>query len=113
MATVGVDVSGVPRKVARIKGDNALGRFAAETARAGMEPYVPARSGYMYRTASTEPWAVNYTTPYAAYVYYGKRIRHYTAHPHPNAGKEWDRAYMAGHPGQLALALTSYLKGKR
>lgn len=113
MAVVEVDVSGVPRKVRAIKGDTALGLFAAETARAGMDPYVPFRSGYLCRTAGTEPWAVSYSTPYAAYVYYGRGIQHYTEHPHPYAGREWDRAYMAGHPRQLALAITSYLKEKR
>ena len=106
MATVEVDVSGVGVKVGKIKSDPTLGVFAATQAQAGMEQYVPLRSGWLRRTANTEPWAINYTAPYAAKVYHGTDL-HFTT---PGTGAYWDKAYTAAHKGELADAITAYLK---
>lgn len=106
MAVIEVDVSGVGAKVGEIKSDPALGVFAANQAQAGMEQFVPLRSGWLRRTAGTEPWAVNYTAPYAAKVYHGTHL-HFTT---PGTGAYWDREYIKGHKGELADAITAYLK---
>ena len=106
MATIEVDVSGVGAKVDKIKSDPTLGAFAATQAQAGMEQYVPKRSGWLRSTASTEPWAVNYTAPYAAKVYHGSEL-HFTT---PGTGAYWDKAYTAAHKNELAKAITAYLK---
>lgn len=111
MARVSVDTSGVRSKLERVKGDEGFGQFVAEEARRGMEPYVPARSGYLYRNGTNaRPWAVVYDTPYAAHVYYGVGIKHYTDDPHPLAGKLWDAAYVRAHLPELCKAGTDYLK---
>ena len=111
MARVSVDVSGVPSKLARIKGNEAFGLFMANEARRGMEPYVPARSGYLFRNGTNaRAWAVDYDTPYAAHVYYGVGIKHYTSDPHPLAGRLWDVAYVRAHLPELCKAGSNYLK---
>lgn len=44
MATVTLDLDGIPRKVDRIKSDDGLGLFMATEAMRGMSPYVPFRN---------------------------------------------------------------------
>lgn len=56
MATVTLDLDGIPRKVDRIKSDDGLGLFMATEAMRGMSPYVPFRNGYL--DASREGRAV-------------------------------------------------------
>lgn len=111
MARVNVDTSGVPSKLDRIKGDDTFGLFLANEAKRGMEPYVPAYSGYLFRNGTNaRPWVVDYDTPYASYVYHGVGIKRYTKDPHPLAGKMWDAAYVRAHLPELAKAGTEYLK---
>ena len=111
MARVSVDTSGIPSKLDRIKGDDTFGLFMANEAQRGMDEYVPYRSGYLARNSwSLSPWKVTYAAPYAAYVYYGVGIKHYTSDPHGHATKLWDSAYVRAHLPELCKAGTNYLR---
>lgn len=113
---ISVDVSNVAKKVARLKKDSALGSFLASEAAAGMDQYVPFRDGPLSASAHPKPFEVEYEVPYAKYQYNGVSkgggaLKHSTQ-GHPNATKEWDRAYvLAGGAEKLAEAATQYIKG--
>lgn len=110
MPSITVDVAGVGAKVSKLKADSALGMFVARKAREGMDPYVPYRTGYLSQTsAAPAPWEVSYLADYAVYVFYGKGM-HFRTSPHPLATARWDKAYAAAHKGELADAITAYLK---
>lgn len=99
-----VDVSGVVKKVQRIKNDDAIGTFAASEAARLMQPYVPEREGIL-KIATARPWKVVYTVPYAAYQYYGTRFHH----PKPTATSHWDKEL---DKGALARIVEAYIKQK-
>lgn len=108
MATVTLDLDGIPRKVDGIKSDGGLGLFMATEAMRGMSPYVPFRNGYLDASAEAEPFAVTYGTSYAGRMYRGTSLK-FSRERHPLATAEWDRAYTAAHGQELARAATAYL----
>lgn len=109
MATVTLDLDGIPRKVDRIKSDEDLGLFVATEAMRGMSPYVPFRNGYIDASAKAEPFAVTYSTPYVGRIYRGTSLK-FSKERHSLATAEWDRAYAAAHGQELARAATAYLR---
>nr|UVX51788.1 MAG: Minor capsid protein [Bacteriophage sp.] len=108
VATVTLDLDGVPRKVDRIKTDEDLGLFLATEAMRGMSPYVPFRNGYLDASAKAEPFAVTYNTSYAGRIYHGTSLT-FSRERHALATAEWDMAYAAAHGQELARAATAYL----
>lgn len=108
MATVTLDLDGIPRKVDKIKTDEGLGMFMATEAMRGMSPYVPFRNGYLDASAKAEPFAVTYSTSYAGRIYHGTSMK-FSTERHALATAEWDRAYSEAHGQELARAATSYL----
>lgn len=108
-----IDVSGIARKVERLKSNETLGRFAAMEAMSGMDRYVPFRDGVLVESAKAEPFEVTYNTPYAATVYYGVRegkAIDIKREIHPQATKEWDKAYKAAHGHELAKSIESFIE---
>ena len=108
MATVTLDLDGVPRKVDKIKSDEELGLFLATEAMRGMSPYVPFRNGYLDASAKAEPFAVTYSTSYAGRVYHGTSLR-FSTERHALATAEWGEVYATAHGQELARAATEFL----
>ena len=105
-----VDMKGVGEKINRIKADEGLGRYLAEQAKKGMEPYVPYRIGKLCETATVKrPFHVTYPASYARYPFYGSGMN-FRKDPHPLATHRWDKAYTAAHKGELARFGTEYLR---
>nr|DAU49750.1 MAG TPA: Minor capsid protein [Caudoviricetes sp.] len=109
MAKIEHDLGKVYSFIDGTNSDPTLGRFLATEAARGMTPYVPMFTGILAASATVEPFAVTYNTPYARYVYYGDRMR-ISKERHPLASTHWDRPYLAAHLEDLCRAGTNYLK---
>lgn len=106
---ISVDLADASKKVKALGSDKALGQFMATEAKAGMSSFVPFLTGQTDGTAFAEPFAVNYITPYAKYIYNGERMSFNRAF-HPNAGAKWGERYAAAKGSDLARAVTNYLR---
>lgn len=104
------NMAGVPRKVKSIANNKQLGLFLAEQAAAGMDKYVPMRTGQLAGSATPSPFKVTYSTPYAVYVFNGQGKR-FSRDMHPNAQAQWHKAYAIAGGAQLGKAGTAFLKG--
>lgn len=107
---VTVDMSGVSAKLDSIAKDRGLGMFLATEAASGMDQYVPYRDGALSGSATPEPFAVTYSTPYARKMYYGTDFK-FSRQGHAKATAEWDKAYSAAKIGDLCRAGTQYVRG--
>lgn len=114
MATIKVDMSGVSKKVQSLKPDKRLGQFMAETAMAGMDPYVPFRDGALSKDARAEPFKITYIAPYAHYIWNGVsksgKELNISKEKHPKATSHWDEHYAKAHGAELGRAATDYVK---
>lgn len=106
---VKVNMDGVPKKIKSISTNKALGLFLANTAAAGMNKYVPMRTGALSDFTVIKPFKVSYGVPYAKYVYYGYGMK-FSKDKHPNATAEWDKAYKIADGQKLADSATQFLK---
>lgn len=88
MPRVKVDVSGVPGKMARLKGNAKFGTQVASEAARRMDKYVPFRSGALAASVRTEPFKVTYVAPYARYVFEGRNVK-FSKQAHPLARSHW------------------------
>lgn len=105
---VKVDMKGAQAKLGRIKKDPALGTYASSEAARLMDKYVPFRSGALAGSAKNEPWKVEYTAPYAVYVWNGRGMT-FSKQAHPLARSHWSRP-LENDPSPLARKITEKLK---
>ena len=103
-----VDMKGVPVKLSRIKRDPELGTYAASEAARLMDKYVPYRSSDLSKSVNGEPWKVEYTMPYAIYVWNGHGMK-FSTQDHPKARSHWSRP-LEDNPSPLARKITEKLK---
>ena len=54
----------------QVRGDK-LGYFAAQSWQKRISPYVPMDQGDLFSKADVRPWEIEYTQPYARYLYGG------------------------------------------
>lgn len=113
MATVKVDMSGVPKKVSRLKKNTMLGKFMANEAMKGMNRYVPMRDGPLRDSADASvPFVVSYNTPYAHYIWEGvSKTGKSLSFTEPGAVSHWEEHYAKAHGEELGRAATKYAKG--
>lgn len=58
------------RLLEQVRGDK-LGYFAAQSWQKRISPYVPMDQGDLFSKADVRPWEIEYTQPYARYLYGG------------------------------------------
>lgn len=104
-----VNTNRVSTKINKIKSNSSLGMFAALEAARLMQPYVPEREGILKGSVlMSEPWVVVYSTPYAAYQYYGvSKSGGGLRYSKPTARSHWEQGI---NKGDLARSLTAYIK---
>ena len=69
---VSTDMVGVGKRLGKIKSNNSLGTFAANTLAKMMRPYIPERDSILINSYTAAPWMLTYDTPYARAMYYGQ-----------------------------------------
>jgi len=99
----------VDAKIDGITSDKALGQYAAEQMRLGMDPYVPYEHGDLSGNAIVTPFEVTYTAPYAWYQWQDARNMNYSKEQHGLATGHWERAYAAANGGKLAQSIETFL----
>ena len=79
------------------------------------EPYVPALSTELYKSANRSPFdkgEIVYDTPYARYVYYRDNEKtHWTDKPHKNARSHWGDFVKSKYYKDLVEVFKRYYKG--
>lgn len=111
-AKVKANTSGIASKVRHIAKDDGLGNVLASTAAAGMDKFVPKRSGALAGSAKPSPFKVSYNTPYARRMYYGDGFN-FSKDKNPLARARWDEGYaQAGGIDELVRTGTNYLRGR-
>lgn len=68
---VSVETGGVGKRLGKLKSNNSLGTFCANTLAKMMRPYIPERDSILINSYTVEPWMLTYDTPYARAMYYG------------------------------------------
>lgn len=107
------NMSGVAAKINKICTNRKLGLFLANTAAAGMDQYVPLRTGQLKGSVVTKPFKVTYTAPYAIYPFIGVvkgRKMKFRIDQHPKARARWDRAYAEAYGKSLGREGTQFIK---
>lgn len=118
MATIKVDMSGVPKKISRLKKNRKLGLYLSAQAAAGMYRYVPKREKILAGNPDTSvPFMVTYNTPYAHYIWNGISYNRKgepvgeLKYTEPGTVSHWDKHYAKAHGEELGRAATKYAKG--
>lgn len=109
MAQVKVEINQIMNWLKQLPKNPSLGHFVANEAARGMNPYVPMFTGMLTASATVTPFTVTYNTPYAGYVYGGRRM-HISKERHALATSKWDKAYLAAHGEELFKACEQYLR---
>ncbi len=124
----------VGRNLKRVQNDG-LWKFAAEEWWKLMTPYVPMDTGTLSRQVEIRPGEVEYTAPYAHYMYEGRAMgpayydpdygfwsppgekKHYTGKKldlsggkHPLASAHWDKAAEPVQKPKLIAAMQRYIE---
>lgn len=109
-AKVKVDFAPLIKGLMGLGTDAALGQVLANTAKLGMSPYVPFRTGTLDSSAIASPFRVTYgPLPYARRVYYGINMRIHTDY-HALATSDWPDHWQAADPGKLGKTTAAYIK---
>ena len=94
--------------------DDSAGRFLAETWGKIFEKYVPMDSGTLSQRYDTEPYKVIYNQKYSYYQWYGISKKgnplNYNKEQHFLAQSHWEEAAERDKAGEVANALTAYIK---
>lgn len=98
----------IRQKIKKITTDEAFGKFAAETAGKGMNPYVPMETGKLSTGFETAPWQVTYTRPYARHVYYGYGYN-FSKEEHARATARWDLVWLVQKKRQFYRELAGFI----
>lgn len=112
-AKVTVDMSGVAKKINRLKSNRKLGLFISSEAAKGMNRYVPMRDGALRDSADASvPLKITYNTPYAHYIWNGiSKGGGGIKYTEPGVTSHWEEHYAAAHGEELGRAATNYVKG--
>lgn len=94
--------------------DDSAGRFLAETWGRILTKYAPFDTGTLAQTYQTEPWKLTYVQKYSRYQWQGisksgrplnhNKEKNYLAQSH------WEEAAERDKAGEVANALTAYIK---
>lgn len=95
-----------------VRMDDDFGKYAAESWRKHIEPYVPYRTGRLCNDVTIRPWTITYNAPYASDVYNNVHMN-FNKEKHPLATAKWDEVAMPAETDGFVQDLQSYLKTKR
>ena len=75
--------------VSKVKGNQELGKYAAETWHKHVSPYIPYNTGRLCNDVTYKPYSIIYNAPYA-YSVYNDLKRNFRKDKHPLATARWD-----------------------
>lgn len=97
-----------PKIEKKVKNDR-LGTFLASEWKRLIDPYTPRDTGNLEGNVRIMPYKIHYITPYATYVYHGRRMTFRQNNPYSTY--EWDKAAeQAGQKNKLCRAANAALK---
>lgn len=100
----------IPKHMQKVRADP-FWTFAANEWWKLMTPYVPMDSGALSQTVTIHPKVVEYTVPYAHYIYEGNFK--FRKDKHPLATNRWDKAAKPTQAPKLIDAMQGYIDSGR
>lgn len=104
----------IPKHMRKVR-DDAFWTFAANKWWTLITPYVPMDTGTLSETVTIRArdgnGEIEYTSPYAKYVYYGKRA--FRKDNHPLATSQWDKAAKLTQEPELLRSMQDYIDSGR
>lgn len=98
----------------RLKTNNKIGLFLAQTWAKELNDFVPMDKGPLYTNKTIQPFKIIYNMPYAKYQFYGRskkgRPLNYNREKHSLATSKWNEKGSRVKGKKVASELTAFLK---
>lgn len=95
-----------------VKMDDEFGRYAAESWRKRVEPYIPYNTGRLCNDVTIRPFKIEYNAPYANDVYNNLKMN-FRKDKHPLATAQWNEVAAPAIMDGFIQDMQSYIDGKR
>ena len=92
--------------------DDDFGKFAAESLRSRVEPYVPYNTGRLCHDVTVKPFSFEYNAPYSGTVY-NDMYRNFRKDKHPLATAKWVEVAMPAVQDYFVQDLQGYIDRKK